>query len=1685
MKIHNLWRNRCKLFTLLAALLCATTVLGQTDNYPFDLPGSGTIDNPYLIESEEHWNQLWRKVGNEQRPYADKYFKLTNDISVNRPLGLQENRMAFFSGHFDGDGHTLTVQITKANVGFANPSNPHLAPFRCMRNGSIKNLHVTGTVDSPWEYAAGLIGLCCGNTVIENCRVSVKVTSTFQGDGKHGGLVAVHQKYRSTDDRLTIRGCVFDGMLIATESTGSCGFLGYDNMLEKGAIIEDCIFAPTEVSTQGGNTFFDARPEAHPTLSNCYYTQPLGNVQGKAMHSITSGSNTTVEKGGAPTASYGVSGITVYGENAGLKYLDGCYGGSNDAVALNLGGSDAGVYMTTTGAISGIKNPYTLTMEDADAVVTSMSFGDDVYYIERSWDEDSKTVVESFRTLATGQYTELTGNSNEDIDLAPGYYVVKGNVDYYKIRMIGNGEHHLVLCDGATLKMLHIDVVDENSLYIYGQINDTGKLTNQNKTTILATYHAGIGGSCGLNEYIGKSNGPIIIHGGNINVAGQSSAAGIGGGQFGDGGIVTIYGGSIRAIGGGGTNSKNNPGTAGIGGGDVANGGTVTIYGGHVYAQAGGEGGGAGIGGGKHRPGGTITICGGYVEAHGNVEHTTLKTQGGAGLGGGSDSAGGTINISGGQVYAYGDNDAAGIGGGENGNGGTVTISGGYVKAQGGENGAGIGSGCEDLTDSGRHGGSLTVTGGEVYAYGGIDAAGIGGGEDADGATVTITGGYVYAEGNDGGAGIGGGEEGDGGKVTITGGTVEAKAGKQEGPDKGYRAIGAGHGSDNNGSLTLGNDRLVMPFIGGTTQGYYPSGQRINGCQRFPAVMIQSCHHPGANGTVFDGSSHHIDCTRCKMTIAQHTFGDNGQCSVCKLIRLEDEGDYSAVLSAWSDGNPHRFVVGDYKLAAAKDDEGNWTNRAYTVCLPFDMDLIPYANNLSLYSLNYIKDGKEMIFIENEPYIKAGMPYLLVIHQGELELLSADVTLISTPDKGHRVYDWETKEKELGWWTGTFTKLENAEAAAVMAYALQQATGDFRRITTDTPEASLGAFRAMYYPDELPTTDVMTIQKGILIPDDEMDDVLTVTVTEPNTLAKALGLTIGTSQDATTGQDYVSTVEGDYKKIHRLKVVGPISGGDLDVLKYLAGYCPWTMSTNYIGHLEYLDLYDTQIKASDIGVQGNEKATVKAVADNILPIYALQQANKLKTLILPKTCTKIEELALEDCKALEILVIGDDTKELDWPSIYSNSKLTRLYILSNEKFSTEIASLYILSALGIYKFNVVYVRPSLYQEYLNDDLFTSSDQLKELISAGVFDNDETFCTFAAHAAASADELAGVSSVKGWFNSHTDVRDLTPLGYTSIDFLYTADIQQLTQLEKIALPVTLDGMEDNVFSKAPDLRYVDMQRCNATDLIADVKARGFGRLGIDSLQTLVYVPATYGESDGTNIIVGDNTSMSAQAFRLVDGKDYCVPYAFHANNVENSRSLGKSAAPYSICLPYDLPIPAGSKAYKLSGRSTNELIFTETLETLEALQPYLIWTADGDASLNTAAAEIPVSDAMTSGQQDAPGYSLHGTINGISNADAAEMGAYALQQDGLWHPVQSDTDEHRAARILPYRAYLLQSASAGARAIGMTLEGTTGITQLRTIDHDGTVRIYDLNGRLLSAPTKGINIINGKKVIHNK
>ena len=653
-----------------------------------------------------------------------------------------------------------------------------------------------------------------------------------------------------------------------------------------------------------------------------------------------------------------------------------------------------------------------------------------------------------------------------------------------------------------------------------------------------------------------------------------------------------------------------------------------------------------------------------------------------------------------------------------------------------------------------------------------------------------------------------------------------------------------------------------------------------------------------------------------------------------------------------------------------------------------------------------------------------------------------------------------------------------ADSAAQMENgALRDLPADFRIYV---PKTHAKRYREAWaeYADHIVTDNSIAEYKTIEI-----------TTTDYGQVAEKLGLTTKRELYKNGKTKYVRGILGDYTTIRRLKINGPISGEDFAVLRYISGYSGWNDSRNFAGHLEYLDLYDAQVVKSDAIIAEDRWFATddKVKKDNVLPPFALRRAYALKTLILPKTLKEIDTRSLMECESLETVVIGDDVETLNWSAFDDDASLTRMYILAKKKPKMDADNWFWRNMCNNYNptFDAFYVRPSLYKQYIGDnDYVSNSWQRTNSISTGTFKEDESFEAFAVHAAATQDDLTGVTDVTGWFKNHTGIKDLTPLRYTLVDSLKTTDMKPLTQLERIAMPVALTSIEDGAFADAKNLRWADFMMCGNADLMTDLQNGGLRKKGLTE-NTLCYLPTAYGQTDEVNVVVGDTTGvMNCANYKLIDGIDYDVPYKFNAAKVENTRTLAKSVAPYTICLPYDLQIPNGAKAYKLSGRSTNELIFTETTETLKALQPYLIWTTSGDASLDAGAVEIPASGGNTFGKQDdAPGFSMRGTLYGISNAEAAELGAYALQQDGKWHPVMSDTDEHRAARILPFRAYLLQNRVAGARAIGMTLEDVTGIEQLRTIDSDGTERIYDLNGRQISAPAKGINIINGKKVIN--
>lgn len=260
----------------------STTVINSniTVTAKWDFLGSGTLASPYEIPSTDAWNFLADNVNNGNT-YSGKYFQLTNDITVTTMV------TATFSGTFDGGGHTLTFNYTA--------TDDNAAPFAYITGATIRNLHTTGTINTAYKFAAGLVAISNGGT-ITNCQSSVTINSTNDTgkdrDGTHGGLVG-----DSYQGALTINNCLFDGKMLGTNTYACGGIVGWH---KQGTLnISNTLFAPAEmtIQTTGGAIF--AR-NGVSELTNCYYISDwaAATVQGTNANSMTAAALVTALNNG-------------------------------------------------------------------------------------------------------------------------------------------------------------------------------------------------------------------------------------------------------------------------------------------------------------------------------------------------------------------------------------------------------------------------------------------------------------------------------------------------------------------------------------------------------------------------------------------------------------------------------------------------------------------------------------------------------------------------------------------------------------------------------------------------------------------------------------------------------------------------------------------------------------------------------------------------------------------------------------------------------------------------------------------------------------------------------------------------------------------------------------------------------------------------------------------------------------------------------------------------------------------------------------------------------------------------------------------------------------------------------------------------------------------------------------------
>ena len=189
----------------------------------------------FPIRSEADWAAFSQKVEAAKGEY-DVNARLYADITTDWRVGRSES--AYYRGTFDGNGHTLTFNRTE--------TERFVAPFRYVGNATFRNLHVAGTITTSNMNAAGLIANANDKSTIyiENCRSSVVINSSYNGDTDNGGFIS-----RQSGANVVIKNCKFDGAFEGDNSSENGGFVGW---VARGSTlsIDNSLFAPDHLSTK-------------------------------------------------------------------------------------------------------------------------------------------------------------------------------------------------------------------------------------------------------------------------------------------------------------------------------------------------------------------------------------------------------------------------------------------------------------------------------------------------------------------------------------------------------------------------------------------------------------------------------------------------------------------------------------------------------------------------------------------------------------------------------------------------------------------------------------------------------------------------------------------------------------------------------------------------------------------------------------------------------------------------------------------------------------------------------------------------------------------------------------------------------------------------------------------------------------------------------------------------------------------------------------------------------------------------------------------------------------------------------------------------------------------------------------------------------------------------------------------
>ena len=234
-----------------------------------------------------------------------------------------------------------------------------------------------------------------------------------------------------------------------------------------------------------------------------------------------------------------------------------------------------------------------------------------------------------------------------------------------------------------------------------------------------------------------------------------------------------------------------------------------------------------------------------------------------------------------------------------------------------------------------------------------------------------------------------------------------------------------------------------------------------------------------------------------------------------------------------------------------------------------------------------------------------------------------------------------------------------------------------------------------------------------------------------------------------------------------------------------------------------------------------------------------------------------------------------------------------------------------------------------------------------------------------------------------------------------------------------------------------------------------------------------------DAEGTLSITGLNTSNEYIIKVYGDNGNSNVKFREIAFAFTPVTSVSGTITPagwstFACSYPLDLSTISGGAAYYASAASGNTVTLSTTTATVPAGEGIMVKGTAGETfTINVAASGTEIDGNLLKGQTTTGNVaaSTSGTYHyvfGYKTSDATEYGFYNLTAD---------------TSVPAGKAYLETKTELTGARIAMIFddEEATGINNVKR-EEISSNRFYNLNGQEIAQPSKGLYIVNGKKVV---